>query len=124
MLVKGFFLDLEITKRIVKQMSTLEDSKKIRKAFGKRVRLLRKTRGITQVQLAKKAGIHSTFLSRIERGITSASLESIIAIAKALQTHPGKLFPTSELDEKVERLITWFQKNRKINLEEIIGELK
>ena len=104
-------------------MNKIEDHKIVKKEFGKRVRLLRKTRRMTQVQLAKKAGIHPTFLSSVERGVTNVSLESIESIARALQVHPGKLFPESEIDEKTERLLTWFSNNRKVKLEHIIDKL-
>ena len=101
----------------------LKNQKNLKKEFGKRIRLLRKTRGMTQTQLAEKAGIHSSFLSSVERGIMNASLESIVAIAKALEVHPGKLFPGVELDKKHEQLIDWYEKNRNQRLEDLIEKL-
>jgi len=40
----------------------------IRKRFGERVRRLRKAKGLSQEELAFRAGVHRTYLGGIERG--------------------------------------------------------
>ena len=62
------------------------------RAFGRRVRQLRHRRGITQEELAHRAGIHTTYLSGIERGVRNPSLKNIRAIAIALAVPVVELF--------------------------------
>lgn len=60
-------------------------------AFGKRVRQHRRDLGLTQEQLAEKAGMHFTYIGSIERGQRNVSLVNILRIAKALKVDPGDL---------------------------------
>ena len=48
----------------------------LRRQFGKRVRLIRHERGLTQEQFAELVGISVDFLSLIERGINAPSFEA------------------------------------------------
>ena len=66
--------------------------KAIEKQFGKRVRELRTTRGLSQEELAFKSGVHRTYLGGIERGERNPSLRNISAIAKALGVEILELF--------------------------------
>jgi len=50
---------------------------------------------MTQAQVAEKAGIDTSFYGQIERGANVPSLKTFAAIAKALKTNPGDLFPTT-----------------------------
>lgn len=54
------------------------------KAVGKRIRKFRSESNLTQVQLAKEAGIQSNTLARLERGEHKASTDTLRKIAKAL----------------------------------------
>ncbi len=56
------------------------------KDFGKRLRQLRKERGLTQGDLARMAKIDIMQVSRYERGLGLPSLESAIGIARVLET--------------------------------------
>lgn len=57
--------------------------------LGTRVKTLRKARGWTQQQLAKKARIVQSSLSEIERGETKKGFgETIVRLAAALNTSP------------------------------------
>lgn len=62
------------------------------KKFGKRVRVLRRAKGLSQEELAFRAGVHRTYLGGIERGERNPSLKNIAAIAKALDTQLPELF--------------------------------
>jgi transcriptional regulator with XRE-family HTH domain len=64
----------------------------VQKQFGKRVRELRKAKGLSQEELAFKAGIHRTYIGGIERGERNPSLKNIASIAKALGISPSELF--------------------------------
>lgn len=54
-------------------------------AFGKRVREVRKARGISQEKLAEMAGIDRSYMGNIERGEKNITLKKIYEICDALQ---------------------------------------
>lgn len=59
---------------------------------GERIREVRKAKGISQVDLAQKAGTSQVHLSRIETGENDDPHVSMIRkIAKALGVEPGDL---------------------------------
>jgi transcriptional regulator with XRE-family HTH domain len=74
------------------------DPECLRKLFGRRVRVLRKLRGLTQGVLAEESGLSVEYISRIERGLTSPSFDTIGALCKTLRVEPYQLFDFSELD--------------------------
>jgi transcriptional regulator with XRE-family HTH domain len=63
---------------------TEEQKQKTRDRIGLRVMTLRKLAGLTQEQLADKAGLQRTHVGRIEAGKYAVTLETIQAIAEAL----------------------------------------
>lgn len=60
--------------------------------LGQRVRTLRAGRNFTQEQLATRAGITWHFVSSIERGTKGATIETLTAIARALDVTLCELF--------------------------------
>ena len=66
--------------------------KTIQERFGHRVRELRETRGLSQEELAFRAGVHRTYLDGIERGERNPALKNIAAIAEALGVTLSELF--------------------------------
>lgn len=64
----------------------------IKREFGGRIRFLRQQAGLSQERLAAKAGLHTTYISGVERGIYNVSLENITRLAKALEVPAGELF--------------------------------
>jgi transcriptional regulator with XRE-family HTH domain len=52
--------------------------------FGKKVREERLKLGLSQEELAEKAGVHRTYIGMIERAEKNITLENIEKIAKAL----------------------------------------
>ena len=60
--------------------------------FGKAVRRLRQRRKLSQEKLAELAGLHATYIGRIERGRQNISLANIGKIARALKVKPRELF--------------------------------
>ena len=56
----------------------------ILKQFGSKVKKLRKANGWSQDDLAKRAGLHRTYIGSIERSERNVSLINIERIAKAL----------------------------------------
>lgn len=61
------------------------------KQFGKRVSELRKAAGLTQEQLAEKAGISYDTVTSIEHGQQFATLSNLHRLARALKVHPMEL---------------------------------
>jgi transcriptional regulator with XRE-family HTH domain len=58
---------------------------------GQRIVKLRKQRGITRDRLAEMTGLHRSHLYRLENGHQSMSLDSLKAIADALQVQATRL---------------------------------
>jgi transcriptional regulator with XRE-family HTH domain len=56
----------------------------LRKQFGKKLRSIRKKRGMTQEQFAELLDISIDFLSLVERGLNAPSFESIEAFSITL----------------------------------------
>jgi transcriptional regulator with XRE-family HTH domain len=56
----------------------------IRTDLGKAIRELREARGLTLDALAAEAGMHTTYLSRIERAHSSPTWEKVSSLAEAL----------------------------------------
>jgi DNA-binding XRE family transcriptional regulator len=59
--------------------------------LGGRIHHFRTQRGLSQGQLARKAGIHPMHLSALERGVRFPCLGAVIAIAEALDMTPDQL---------------------------------
>jgi transcriptional regulator with XRE-family HTH domain len=70
----------------------VKDVSKIAKKVGERIRLLRQQRGISQEQLAFKAGITPSYLGQIERGEKSPTIDSLDKVATALNVTLEELF--------------------------------
>ncbi|MCW7538425.1 helix-turn-helix transcriptional regulator [Aquabacterium sp. A7-Y] len=64
-------------------------------AFGDTVRVERRQRGLTQGDLALRAGLHLNQVSRIERGEAVPSLLTIFALADALEMGSDQLIATA-----------------------------
>jgi CheY-like chemotaxis protein/DNA-binding XRE family transcriptional regulator len=60
--------------------------------FGVAVKIWRSRLGISQEELAGRAGLHRTYVSDIERGARNVSLESIAKLARALEVSVAALF--------------------------------
>ncbi len=58
---------------------------KIKGLFGKRVRERRLALGLTQQELADRAGLHRSYIGQIEMGKRNVTLKSAARIAEALQ---------------------------------------
>lgn len=59
--------------------------------LARNVRRLRTATGLSQEELAARAGLHRTYISSIERGQRNVSVENIFAIATALGCAPQEL---------------------------------
>jgi transcriptional regulator with XRE-family HTH domain len=59
-------------------------TKRHRVLLGEAVRAKRKRAKLSQEKLAEKADLSTVFISRVERGKESPSVDSLVKIAKAL----------------------------------------
>jgi transcriptional regulator with XRE-family HTH domain len=60
----------------------------LRKVFAKNLRRLRTAAGLSQEELAFRAGLDRTYISALERGLYSASVVTIERLANALDIEP------------------------------------
>ena len=67
-------------------------SSNIRKQFGRQLQRLRRAEGMTQADLAEKAGLSDNHVGAIEHGLRGPSLDTIAHLAKALDIQEWELF--------------------------------
>jgi len=65
-------------------------------AFGRNVRRVRASLGLSQEGLAGRADIHRTYIGGIERGERNPTLTMIHRLAEALGVPPTELLETEE----------------------------
>lgn len=66
------------------------------KAFGRAVKAARDEKGLTQAALAKKSGLHVSYLSGVETGQRNPSLTALSQIAQALGLKLSELVARAE----------------------------
>ena len=71
------------------------DEKRL-KAFGKHLAEIRKSKGMTQEDLAFKSELSFTQIARIETGVINTTLNTIFIICDALEISPAALFEEFE----------------------------
>ncbi len=71
----------------------------LRKDVGQSIKGLRISKGMTQQELAKKAGIHQQVISKIEKGTANPSLKTIEKITKHLSGSAGIKIVSSPPDQ-------------------------
>jgi len=63
-------------------------------SIGTQVKSLRRKLELTGLELSEQAGLSTSMLSKIERGIVSASIESLEALSRALNVPLARFFGT------------------------------
>ncbi len=71
--------------------------RRLLKLLGKRVRELRKERGLTQEEAARLSGFDYKYFQRIEYGEKNLALTSLNKLAKALGVRVAELLEEDEL---------------------------
>ncbi len=71
---------------------------KINVKFGKIIKHLRTSMGLSQEELAYRAGVHRTYIGMIERAEKNISIENGYKIAKALNVSMSYIFSEIEKD--------------------------
>lgn len=75
-----------------RRLKKREQARPLKITLGQRIRALRKRLGVSQEELADRAGVHWTYLARAERGEQNPTLENLHAIAQALGVSLADLF--------------------------------
>ncbi|MEP0321460.1 cupin domain-containing protein [Bauldia litoralis] len=73
-------------------------------AIGRRIREIRKSRGMTLHALAEACGLSSSMLSLVERGLASPSIGSLVVVGEALGTTMSDFLSAN--DEQSDRIVT------------------
>lgn len=73
----------------------------INRAFASVLRTIRQAQHLSQEELAALAGVHRTYISQLERGLKSPTLETIYRVTTTLQISLSEFFELVEkaLDE-------------------------
>ena len=66
-------------------------------ALGSRLRALRERRHFTLDQVAERTGFSKGFISRVERDLTSPSVQSLVTLCQVLGINPGQLLDSPEV---------------------------
>jgi transcriptional regulator with XRE-family HTH domain len=77
-----------------KFMATID----LKTLLGMAIKTRRSALGISQEELAHRAGLHRTYVSDLERGARNPSIESIEKLAQALQISISELFEKTPSD--------------------------
>jgi len=74
-----------------------------KKQIGVRLRALRRSRGMTQTELADALGTHYTSVSHVERGLRGLTIQQLVKLAKALRVSADEiLFEPKASKEKAQ----------------------
>lgn len=69
------------------------EEERLHRAVGKRLLELREQQeGLTQERLAERSGLHVSFVARVERGETAATVDSLAALCSALGVTLAEFF--------------------------------
>lgn len=78
----------------------MENSATLPGYFGDIVRNRRNHLGVSQEELAERAGLHRTYIADIERGVRNPSLRTIDKVARALDVSISELFSAEAHDSQ------------------------
>ena len=100
--------------------------KTTKQLLGARIKELRKYRGLSQEQLAEKVDVDPKYVSFIECGRSSPSLETMDSIARALNVEIKDLFEFMHLQaggvkvEEIEKLLEGADEEKKRTIMKIV----
>ena len=75
----------------------------IREVLARNLRLLRKTRGLSQEELASRAGVDRTYVSSLERGIYAAGIDVLDRLARSLEVEAADLLKAPPRPRKADK---------------------
>ncbi|MEK7592123.1 MAG: helix-turn-helix transcriptional regulator [Patescibacteria group bacterium] len=65
--------------------------KSLNKKLGERLKKIRHEKGMSQGDIARKLGVHRSYISGIERGVRNPTVKNVERIAVALGVSPHTL---------------------------------
>lgn len=68
----------------------------LERAFGRALREVRESRGVSQEQLALDANYDRTYISLLERGTRSPTLRTVVELAEVLNVQPSEIIRRME----------------------------
>ena len=77
-------------------MASSKKNTDLTERFPEVLKEVRLQKGISQEELADRAGLHRTYISQIERSLKSPSLRSLVQIADALEITLSNLIKKME----------------------------
>lgn len=96
--------------------------------FGRRLRTLRKAKGLTQEQLGQAAGIDYKHIGGIERGEHAPSFDAIEKIVKVLKVDYHDLFApdrstVGQLEETLDTVVREIERMDKVKMKRFFTDL-
>ena len=92
-------------------MALDKDIKKaLQTAIGKKIAFVRNSKGLTQAQLSTESGVDTSYISKIESGISNPSIIVLIQISWALKMTLSELFSDKgkskgNKDENIQKMV-------------------
>lgn len=86
----------ELKQKEQKKETIITNDMRIEARFGSNLKVLRTQRRITQVELARRTGLHQNYISEIEHGKRNITLRVMEIIAKALGVQEKEFFNERE----------------------------
>ena len=65
---------------------------KLIKSVGRKIQSLREQKGFTQEMLGEKSGVHTKYISAIERGQKNLTIKTLEKVSEGLDVEPYELF--------------------------------
>jgi DNA-binding XRE family transcriptional regulator len=87
---------MPIRRRQARSSAPVEVKSSEHVALGRAIHALRLDAGISQDEVARRAGMHRTYIGGIERGERNVSFANLLKIADALNERPSKLLARYE----------------------------
>ena len=119
----GFCQPLIHIAKYIEVLIRLITGQEVRDNLGKAVRFYRKQRRLSQAELAEKADISITFLSKIERGIKFPTSETLSGLANGLGVEVYQLFRNDETPLEQWTLFERFKKDITKNINETLENI-
>ncbi len=93
---------------------------------GEKIRMIRKSKGLTQESLGNKSQLSFSYISDVERGTRNISLESLEKIIIALEVSPSEIFAFHDISSEsgIENKYSIIEMIRSILLKRNLEEVK
>lgn len=97
----------------------MSNKKTAKQVLAENIRIIRKQKGLSQEELADRAGLHRTYIGSVERAERNITIEAIQKIANALNCGISQLFISYDFDltddlQKMKRLFPFLRKYQEL----------